>query len=35
MQSRTELYETIRLHDYEALDQSIVQTVFLDGMPQR
>src|SRR5882672_8426282 len=35
MQTRTELYETIRLHDYEALDRSIVQTVFLDGMPQR
>jgi len=34
MQTRAELYETIRLHDYEALDASIIQTVVPDGMPQ-
>jgi methylisocitrate lyase len=27
MQTRAELYETIGLHDYEALDASIVTTV--------
>jgi methylisocitrate lyase len=27
MQTRAELYETIGLHDYEALDASIVKTV--------
>lgn len=27
MQTRAELYDTIRLHDYEALDASIVQTI--------
>ncbi len=27
MQTRAELYDTIRLHEYEALDSSIVQTV--------
>ncbi|KRQ17130.1 methylisocitrate lyase [Bradyrhizobium manausense] len=35
MQTRAELYATIRLHDYEALDSSIVQTVVPSGMPQR
>jgi len=35
MQTRAELYATIRLHDYEALDSSIVQTVVPEGMPQR
>jgi methylisocitrate lyase len=35
MQTRTELYATIGLHDYEALDASIVQTVIPAGMPQR
>jgi len=35
MQTRAELYATIGLHDYEALDASIVQTVIPDGMPQR
>ncbi|MBE0702451.1 MAG: methylisocitrate lyase, partial [Afipia sp.] len=27
MQTRAELYATIRLHDYEALDASIVESV--------
>ncbi len=27
MQTRAELYETIGLHDYEALDASIVKTI--------
>lgn len=31
MQTRAELYETIGLHDYEALDASIVQTVVPTG----
>ncbi len=35
MQTRAELYATIGLHDYEALDASIVQTVIPQGMPQR
>jgi methylisocitrate lyase len=35
MQTRAELYATIGLHDYEALDTSIVQTVVPEGMPQR
>lgn len=35
MQTRVELYTTIGLHDYEALDASIVQTVIPEGMPQR
>ena len=35
MQTRAELYKTIRYHDYEALDSSIVQTVIPQGMPQR
>jgi methylisocitrate lyase len=35
MQSRQELYDTIRYHDYEALDASLVQTVVPQGMPQR
>lgn len=34
MQTRAELYDTIGLHDYEALDASIVKTVVPDGMPQ-
>lgn len=34
MQTRAELYATIGLHDYEALDASIVQTVVPEGMPQ-
>ena len=35
MQTRAELYATIGLHDYEALDSSIVQTIVPSGMPQR
>jgi methylisocitrate lyase len=35
MQTRAELYATIALHDYEALDASIVQTIIPEGMPQR
>ncbi len=35
MQTRAELYATIGLHSYEALDASIVQTIVREGMPQR
>jgi methylisocitrate lyase len=35
MQTRAELYETIGLHRYEALDAAIVQTIIPTGMPQR
>jgi methylisocitrate lyase len=35
MQTRKQLYETIKYFDYEALDASIVQTVIPHGMPQR
>ena len=35
MQTRVELYATIRYHEYEALDASIVQTIVPQGMPQR
>ena len=35
MQTRTELYDTIGYHLYEALDASIVATVVPQGMPQR
>ena len=34
MQTRAELYDLIGLHDYEALDASIIQTVVPTGMPQ-
>lgn len=34
MQTRAELYATIGLHDYEALDASIVQTIIPEAMPQ-
>ena len=34
MQTRAELYETIGLHDYEALDASIIQTIVPTDMPQ-
>jgi len=34
MQTRKELYATIRYHDYEALDASLVTTVTPEGMPQ-
>jgi methylisocitrate lyase len=35
MQTRAELYATIGLHDYEALDASIVATITPEAMPQR
>ncbi len=35
MQTRAELYDMIGLHEYEALDASIVQTIVPEGMPQR
>ncbi len=35
MQTRTQLYQTIHYHDYEALDASIVKTIIPEGMPQR
>lgn len=35
MQTRAQLYETIRYADYEALDASIVKTVIPAAMPQR
>jgi methylisocitrate lyase len=35
MQTRKELYATIRYHDYEALDASLETTVTPEGMPQR
>ncbi len=34
MQTRAELYDMIGLHDYEALDASIVETIVPEGMPQ-
>ncbi len=33
MQTRAELYATLGLHDYEALDASIVRTVVPEAMP--
>ena len=33
MQTRQELYDTIGLHDFEALDASIVRTIVPQGMP--
>ena len=35
MQTRAELYATIGLAGYEALDASIVRTVVPEGMPRR
>jgi hypothetical protein len=35
MQTRAELYETIGLHTYEALDAAIVQTIVPTDMPRR
>ena len=35
MQTRAELYDTIGLHNYEALDASIVRTIVPAGMPQK
>jgi methylisocitrate lyase len=34
MQTRAELYDTIGLHDYEALDSSIIQTIVPEAMPR-
>ena len=34
MQTRAELYDAIGLHNYEALDASIVQTIVPNSMPQ-
>lgn len=34
MQTRAELYDVIGLHDYEALDASIVRTIVPEGMAQ-
>jgi methylisocitrate lyase len=35
MQTRAELYATIRYHEFEALDSSIITSVTPEGMPQR
>jgi methylisocitrate lyase len=35
MQTRNELYELIRYHEYEALDASIIKTVTPEDMPKR
>lgn len=34
MQTRAKLYAAIGLHDYEALDASIIQTIIPTGNPQ-
>ncbi len=34
-QTRAELYATIGLHNYEALDASIIRTIIPEGIPQR
>jgi len=34
MQTRAELYDVIGLHDYEALDASIIRTIVPEGNPQ-
>jgi methylisocitrate lyase len=34
MQTRAQLYATIKYHEYEALDSSLIQTVIPEGMPQ-
>ncbi|HEV7456033.1 MAG TPA: methylisocitrate lyase [Roseococcus sp.] len=34
MQTRAELYATIRYHEYEELDASLVRTIIPEGMPQ-
>lgn len=34
MQTRQELYDTIGLHEFEALDASIIKTIVPQGMPQ-
>ena len=35
MQTRAELYDSIGLHDYEALDAAIVKTVVPEALPER
>ncbi|CAN7382545.1 methylisocitrate lyase [Bosea sp. LjRoot237] len=35
MQTRAELYGAIGLHEYEALDASIIETIIPEGMPPR
>lgn len=35
MHTRAELYAAIGLHDYEALDSSIIETIVPEAMPQR
>ena len=35
MQTRAELYATIRLHDYEALDASIIKTIVPESIPEK
>ena len=35
MQTRTELYQAIGYHDYEALDESIVKTITPEDAPTR
>jgi methylisocitrate lyase len=35
MQTRAELYATIRYHEFEALDSSIITSITPEGMPQR
>jgi methylisocitrate lyase len=35
MQTRAELYETIGLHDYEALDASIIKTIVPEGVLEK
>ena len=35
MQTRTELYDTIGYHEYEALDATLVRTIIPEAMPQR
>ena len=34
MQTRAQLYDTIRYHEYEALDASLIKTVVPEGLPQ-
>jgi methylisocitrate lyase len=35
MQTRAELYATIRYHEFEALDSSLITSITPEGMPQR
>jgi methylisocitrate lyase len=34
VQTRAELHATIGLHEFEALDASIIETIVPEGMPQ-